>query len=340
MATAASRQQHWRRRGGGARVCRCASPSAASNTPRLEPLADDGAEEFESPFVLSPARVSRIRASLGEKGEKGSDDALLAHLIAESAVSRARPPISRFHVGAAALGASGTVYLGVNVELAGAPLSQSIHGEQFVVANAFNHGETGIETLAVNELPCGHCRQFLAELERVAAIRIIVPGQGLYMTHEQLLPFAFTPDQLQEGPHVRYMLSTSPDAPLELEQGDQDDGDDALVRAALDAAKKSYCPYSRCESGVALRLDCGIIVAGAYLESAAYNPSLPPLQVALVRAIVAGKGPAGCYDTEWASILEVVLVERPGAAVEHEHVTRAVVSAIAPAATVRVVHIS
>ena len=39
-----------------------------------------------------------------------------------------------------------------------------VHAEQFVVANALHHRETELLFLAVNAVPCGHCRQFLSEL--------------------------------------------------------------------------------------------------------------------------------------------------------------------------------
>lgn len=87
-----------------------------------------------------------------------------------------------------------------------------------------------------------------------------------------------------------------------------------------------------------MRLTCGSVIAGSYLESAAYNPSLPPLQAAFVNLIIAGKGPIGHYADEWKTIEEVVLVEMKDVAVKQEHVTRAAIGAVAPDATVRVLH--
>lgn len=72
---------------------------------------------------------------------------------------------------------------------------------------------------------------------------------------------------------------------------------------------------------------------GSYLECAAYNPSLPPLQTALVNIIVNGNGPNGNYEYIWNNICEVVLVELSEAAVQHVNVTKVVLSAIAPKAT-------
>ncbi len=65
---------------------------------------------------------------------------------------------------AVGIGLSGAVYLGVNLEFANVPLSNSVHAEQFLLVNALHHGEAGIRMLAVSAAPCGHCRQFYSEL--------------------------------------------------------------------------------------------------------------------------------------------------------------------------------
>ena len=56
-------------------------------------------------------------------------------------------------------GVSGRILLGVNLELYGLPLNQSVHAEQFVIANAVRVGERRLTRLAVSAEPCGHCRQ-------------------------------------------------------------------------------------------------------------------------------------------------------------------------------------
>ena len=65
---------------------------------------------------------------------------------------------------AVALGASGRIFFGVNLEFARLPLYNSVHAEQFLVVNALHHGERELRKLAVSEAPCGHCRQFYSEL--------------------------------------------------------------------------------------------------------------------------------------------------------------------------------
>jgi cytidine deaminase len=54
------------------------------------------------------------------------------------------------------------------------------------------------------------------------------------------------------------------------------------------ALPQSYCPYTRLPSGVALATASGAVYGGRYVESAAYNPSLPPLQSALAAAVIGG----------------------------------------------------
>ena len=98
---------------------------------------------------------------------------------------------------------------------------------------------------------------------------------------------------------------------------------DRLVDAALDAASRSYAPYSKSSSGCAIQTDRQTF-AGSYLENAAFNPSLPPLQSALVNLVLAGE--------DFAAIRRVVLVEVNGAAISQRAATEAVLAAIAPRA--------
>ncbi|HZW54098.1 MAG TPA: hypothetical protein VFF00_08685, partial [Candidatus Elarobacter sp.] len=74
----------------------------------------------------------------------------------------------------------------------------------------------------------------------------------------------------------------------------------------LAAANASYAPYTRAYAGVALRALDGTTIAGRYAESAAYNPSLPALQAALV-----GLALRGATRTQ---IAEAVMVEAEGSA--------------------------
>lgn len=229
-------------------------------------------------------------------------------LIAE-AKKFAVPPISNFFVGAAARGTSGKVYLGANFEFPGAALSFCVHAEQAAVVRAMDGGETGIDMLAVSAAPCGYCRQFLQELSTASTLRIQIPGREPAPLSE-FLPAAFGPSDL--GVTAALMSPQS--------HGLTIDTDDDLARAALAAANASYAPYSRAYAGVALRARDGAIFSGALAENAAYNPSLSPLEAAIVNLVIGG-------GKSYADIAEAVLVEAAGP-VSQEGATRAVLAAI------------
>lgn len=198
------------------------------------------------------------------------------------AAQRARAPVSGYHVGAVALGlppadgaGPGAIYLGANLEFTG-PLGLAVHAEQAAVNNAWLHGETGLQTLAVTAAPCGHCRQFLWELSTAADLRILIApsaghslGPSIHCLPE-LLPRAFGPHDLGlagglMSPTIQQYERTS----------------EVLVDHAIAAAEQSYAPYSGNFAGVALQMSDGRIIKGRGAENAAFNPSLPPLQSAL-----------------------------------------------------------
>ena len=246
------------------------------------------------------------------KSEITSTDKRMLALLPE-AKKHARPPISNFFVGAVGLGASGALYLGANFEVPGNPLNQSVHAEQSVVANAFSKGEKGLAALAVTHAPCGHCRQFLNEITGAASLRIVIEGQEA-RTLADLLPASFGPADLG---NKSGMLDSEP-AKLRFASGDHDD----LSRAALQAASRAYAPYSKSPSGCAIAMKSGHVYSGSYLENAAFNPSLAPLQVAIVNAVFAGE--------DVATIQRVVLVELKDATISQMATTKAVLEAIAP----------
>jgi cytidine deaminase len=82
----------------------------------------------------------------------------------------------------------------------------------------------------------------------------------------------------------------------------QENSNDPLILAALQAANKSYAPYSQDYSGTALLTTDGKIYTGQYAENAAFNPSMSPLQSALAQMNVGGN--------LYQDIKRAVLVER------------------------------
>jgi len=237
-------------------------------------------------------------------------------LLADAATF-ARPPVSDFHVGAVARGATtGTLYLGANLEFSGETLSFTVHAEQSAVTNAWVHGEQGVDVIAVTAAPCGYCRQFLNELGTPVTIAI----NDATHTLAELLPSSFGPRDLG----IEAALMAPADHGLRL--AETDDDTDELVQAALRAANLSYAPYSRSYAGVALRVRDGRIFFGPYAENAAFNPSMEPLQVALSALNLAGGS--------FVDVDEAVLVQ---ANRMHESATRAVLAAVSRA-TLRVIN--
>jgi cytidine deaminase len=231
---------------------------------------------------------------------------------------RSYSPLSNYRVGALVCGNSGTLYLGTNIEVPHQTLGFAVHGEQCAVTNAFMHDESGITSLAVTAEPCGHCRQFLNELPSAGNLKVLVKLSEP-TTLARLLPHSFGPDNLG----VRERLFTGKKADLEFTSAVTDE----LSSAALEAARKSYAPYTKALSGIALRSATKAIYHGSYIENAAYNPSLSPLQAALVGLIMAGELPE--------NISTVVLVELERGAISQMSATRAVLDAISPAASLR-----
>lgn len=240
------------------------------------------------------------------------DELLLALLPFAKAV--ARPQVSHYPVGAVGLGLSGNIYFGGNLSFIGVPNAQGAHAEQSVVANAVAHGEVGLSALAVTDPPCGNCRQFLLELKAGAGLRVLTP-QFPALTLGELLKYPYTrPSMDLLGPNDNGLallpISVPADAPRDL------------IAAALAAANAVNSPYT-C-SGVALRTGDGRVFVGRYLDVTGGNPSLPPLQGALVSLAAAGAP----YD----QIVQAALVELDGARVVQEETTRDLLRVIAPAA--------
>ena len=249
-------------------------------------------------------------------GEKKSVDAVMIDLL-DLARTYSRPPISNYKVGAVARGVSGDLYFGANLEFPGHSLGFSVHGEQAALSNAYMHADRGVSALAVTAAPCGHCRQFMNELS--PEIKVLVEGKPT-VTLASLLPSAFGPKDLG----VTDLAFPVKEFDLILPKGSSDE----LTMAALNAARKSYAPYTKAHSGVAVGTRSGRIYKGSYIENAAYNPSLPPLQTALVSLVLSGE--------EYSRISGVVLAEKEGAPISQKSVAEATLSSIAPDVELRV----
>ena len=267
--------------------------------------------------MLHAAQVTALCAA------SGLDEDNLCLALLPLAAACARAGVSRFNVGAVARGVSGNLYFGANMEFPGVPLSQTVHAEQSAITHAWLRGERRLSGITVNYTPCGHCRQFMNELNSGTGLVIHLPGR-VPATLGHYLPDAFGPrdlaiesllmDPADQGYRLSNIQFPGHPEPDEKTLSSMHT-DDPLCQQALRAANQSHAPYSRAHSGVALQLADGSIFAGRYAENAAFNPSLPPLQSALILLNIAG---ADARD-----IRRAVLAERDDAILSQWTTTRA-----------------
>ena len=261
------------------------------------------AENFDA--TLSP----EVFAQLMSKTNMTDSELRVALLPLAAAYSVA--PISNFYVGAIVRGQSGTLYFGANMEFVGACLSQTVHAEQSAISHAWVKGETGISDITINYSPCGHCRQFMNELTTAKELVVQLPEREAKSLQEYL-PESFGPADL----NITDALLTKVNNGIETEASEE------LVQLACQAANRAHAPYTKNFSGVALKAKDGKTFIGMYAENAAFNPSLPPLQVALINMNMSG------YPL--AEIEEAALVEKADSTISHLSDTQTTLEALNP----------
>lgn len=267
----------------------------------LKPVLEDA--NFDA--TLSPEVFDQLLA----KTQMTDSELRVALLPVAAAYSVA--PISNFFVGAIVRGESGRLYFGANMEFIGASLGQTIHAEQSAISHAWVKGETGISDITINYSPCGHCRQFMNELTTANKLVVQLPARAA-KTLQEYLPESFGPADL----NITDALMAKIDHGLKTE------ATEALVKLACQAANGSHAPYTKNFSGVALKAQDGNTFVGMYAENAAFNPSLPPLQVALVNMNMAG------YPL--SEIEEAALVEKSDSTISHLADTQNTLEALNP----------
>jgi cytidine deaminase len=125
--------------------------------------------------------------------------------LALDAREKAYAPYSHFKVGSALLDRDGQVHLGCNVE--NAAYSPTNCAERTALFRAIADGKPPKTFLAIAVVgdtpqpisPCGVCRQVLIELcaPNMPVYMANLHGSIVEMTISELLPGAFTPDDLQ-----------------------------------------------------------------------------------------------------------------------------------------------
>ena len=120
--------------------------------------------------------------------------------VAEKYRGYSYSPYSHFAVGAAVLTKKGNVYGGCNIENSSYPVTNC--AERTAIFKAVSEGEREIEAIALTAdtdgpcAPCGACRQVIAEFRIPKLIMSNLKGDTKVVTLEELLPFAFSPEDL------------------------------------------------------------------------------------------------------------------------------------------------
>lgn len=134
------------------------------------------------------------------------DEKKIEELIAaaRAAQQRSHSPYSRFAVGAALLMDDGRVVTGCNVENASYGLT--ICAERTAMVRAVAEGAGRPVAVAVAGpteealLPCGACRQFLAEFNDALEVICVGTGEDRFLaTMRELLPGAINGEQIAKG---------------------------------------------------------------------------------------------------------------------------------------------
>lgn len=272
----------------------------------INPFAADSAVPERLATVgpdIRQAIAARVKAAISayDRAPQNNDGSVLASGIAAGLVTEfglasvrdlmcllldvakdiARPSISDFHVGAVGLEAeTGNLILGGNIEFPGTHLGFTLHGEGFVFTRAMSRG-TNISVIAIGEAhPCAHCRQCLAEYAASDRLELIDP-LGHTLTLSQLYPWPFDPNYLGETGAV-------PGRELWPALKFDEDAASPVADALLAAGRRSHSPYSKCPGAVLLHLRDGNVITGLAIESVAFNPTIHPLQAAMVDLLAHG----------------------------------------------------
>ena len=276
------------------------------------------------PFFIKADLAKEAQKLVGGKGEEEEEEeemergvrgvsgfvyktVFMKHLL-EVGKKYARTCISNFRVACVGQTKEDNLALGVNMEFPPLPLHCCVHAEQSMLSTLLNNQQKTLKLFYVSHAPCGHCRQFIKEVLDPSETLIIITSRKKYYKYSQLLPESFGPSDLgvektlfeYENQRVHLQVEESERLDLHLQHPPKEKGEEGregLVNEKLleELREKlrekfgySHSPYSSSPSSLLLLTESGVLGEGCYMESAAYNPSLPPLQSALVSLLSNG----------------------------------------------------
>lgn len=313
------------------------------------------------PFFISSEKKEEIIHRVKKKGLESFDERTLMSILANSfATLISLPPISNFCAGAALRDSAGNLYIGANVEFSGFPLNCSIHAEQFAFSNFFHRtlcdgaGTALLFTdVATSPSPCGHCRQFLREFPGSSKLQVHISskieGDRMNIISTSLLdllPFSFSPSDLhgEKAMEPLCVLSDSDVTGLINAAADTHGINRQTLVTSFSVFQQSLAPYSLSPASVTLicskskygvdeGTQCEDFFCGAYLENAAFNPSLSPLHSAIIALLQSPK------KFSFEDIKMVVLIEKESPSISHANLTKEMVRSLSPHATLIVLSI-
>jgi cytidine deaminase len=150
---------------------------------------------------------------------------------------------------------------------------------------------------------------------------VLIDPLGHRLTMAQLYPWPFDPDYLGEAGYV-----SGTKFPRNLVASDLPA---ATASALLDAAGRAHAPYSKCPGAVVLTLADGTLISGFAIESVAFNPTMGPLQPALINLAANGYRPADITSAALATPL--------GGSVDYRASTAELLGKVAPRAALTIV---
>ncbi len=260
-------------------------------------------------LVIPLASIEEIQTQLRQQEKKR-----LLPLLASIAKQYACCEVSSHGVGAAAIGASGSIYLAHTIEFANCSPHSFVNPIQCLIANMRSSGETAIRELAVTEMPTGAELDFLKELSWDNECKIhTCPDQFFFLT-----------GLTKDDPSRQKLILSDGLVKNHLKA----DTEDYLKGLAQSAGHHSHSPLTRLQAGVAIQTSDGTLYTGSYLETRTYQ-TLGPLQAALV-ALLSDK-------KSYEEISAVVLAEKYNAKFSLKAQTVELLASIAPKLTLATV---
>ena len=216
--------------------------------------------------------------------------------LMEHAKTFSVPQVSGRQIGVVAIGESGRVYLGTNIEIKGSAPSDVVHGEVFAVTLAKAYGEKGLKHMILSAPGCGSCRQVMREggsEDTQVYFKAFDGKQAYQLSLGQMLPHPFS--------YATATMNMYTPPNLELMKGYRRYAQpNTLTHRASDLAEASYLNKAgKRWAGLAITLkppyNTHGILGGNVTTISGPNPTISPMQEVMIK-LAAQKIPFTAID--------------------------------------------